>query len=100
MRLCVSIPSDFSSDPDWPEAESEVVQEEAQHVGAAGQIVKVYVYRPWSAGPSQRMHGAAFPFDNCATAHWASSALYCTGVSGGIQGLAWEIGSQVGDPAF
>ena len=29
--------------PDWPEAESEVLQEEVQHVGAAGQIVKVYV---------------------------------------------------------
>ena len=29
--------------PDWPEAESEVLQEEVQHVGAPGQIVKVYV---------------------------------------------------------
>ena len=29
--------------PDWPEAESEAVQEEVQHVGAPGQIVKVYV---------------------------------------------------------
>ena len=29
--------------PDWPEAESEPLQEEVQHVGAAGQIVKVYV---------------------------------------------------------
>ena len=28
---------------DWPEAESEVLQEEVQHVGAAGQIVKVLV---------------------------------------------------------
>ena len=27
----------------WPDAESEVLQEEVQHVGAAGQIVKVYV---------------------------------------------------------
>ena len=29
--------------PDWPEAESQVLQEEVQHVGAAGQIVKVHV---------------------------------------------------------
>ena len=29
--------------PDWPEAESEALQDEVQHVGAAGQIVKVYV---------------------------------------------------------
>ena len=29
--------------PDWPEAESEALQEEVQHVGAAGQIVRVYV---------------------------------------------------------
>ena len=29
--------------PDWPEAESEVLQEEVQQVGAAGQIVNVYV---------------------------------------------------------
>ena len=29
--------------PDWSEAESEVLQEEVQHVGAAGQVVKVYV---------------------------------------------------------
>ena len=29
--------------PDWPEAESKVLQEEVQHVGAAGQIVQVYV---------------------------------------------------------
>ena len=29
--------------PDWPEAEPEVLQEEVQHVGAADQIVKVYV---------------------------------------------------------
>ena len=29
--------------PDWPEAESQVLQDEVQHVGAAGQIVKVYV---------------------------------------------------------
>ena len=29
--------------PDWPEAESEVLQEEVQHVGTAGQIVKVFV---------------------------------------------------------
>ena len=28
---------------DWPEAESEVLQEEVQQVGAAGQIVKVFV---------------------------------------------------------
>ena len=28
---------------DWPEAESEDLQEDVQHVGAAGQIVKVYV---------------------------------------------------------
>ena len=29
--------------PDWPEIESEVLQEEVQRVGAAGQIVKMYV---------------------------------------------------------
>ena len=29
--------------PDWSEAEPEALQEEVQHVGAAGQIVKVYV---------------------------------------------------------
>ena len=29
--------------PGSPEAESEALQEEVQHVGAAGQIVKVYV---------------------------------------------------------
>ena len=29
--------------PDWPEAESEALQEEVQHVVASGQIVKVYV---------------------------------------------------------
>ena len=28
--------------PHWPEAESEVLQEEVQHSGAAGQIGKVY----------------------------------------------------------
>ena len=29
--------------PNWPEAESEILQEEAQHVEAAGHIVKEYV---------------------------------------------------------
>ena len=28
--------------PDWPEAESESLQEKVQHVGAGGQIAKVY----------------------------------------------------------
>ena len=48
-------------------------------------------YRPWSAGPPHRVHGPAFPLDKCATAHRTSSALQRTGVSGGVQGLAWEI---------
>ena len=44
MRLCGSTVSDSRIlYPDWPEAESEALQEEVQHVGAAGQIVKVYV---------------------------------------------------------
>ena len=29
--------------PDWPEAKPEALQKEVQHVGAAGQIVKVHV---------------------------------------------------------
>ena len=39
------VPRFLSSHPhlDWPEAESDALQEELQQVGAAGQNVKVYV---------------------------------------------------------
>ena len=36
-------------------------------------------------GPPLQMHGPAFPFDSCAIAHCASSALY----SGRVHFLAW-----------
>ena len=46
--------------PDWPKAECEVLQKEVRHVGAADQIVKVYV----EVFVEVYAHGGEIPVDD------------------------------------